>query len=49
MVMQLFKSKVKNINSIKEFQDQVKLVLKSVVDQTIEEFQTKGLDNLRIK
>ena len=46
LVMQLFKSKVKNINSVKEFQDQVKLVLKSVVDQTIEEFQTKGLDRL---
>ena len=46
MVMQLFKSKIKNINSVKEFQDQVKLVLKSVVDQTIEEFQTKGLDSL---
>ena len=29
LVMQLFKSKVKNINSVKEFQDQVKLVLKS--------------------
>ena len=46
LVMQLFKSKIKNINSIKEFQDQVKLVLKSVVNQTIEEFQTIGLDNL---
>ena len=43
MVMQLFKSKVKNINSVKEFQDQVKLVLKSVVDQTIEEFQREGI------
>jgi len=46
LVMQLFKSKIKKINSIKEFQDQVKLVLKSVVNQTIEEFQTIGLNNL---
>ena len=46
LVMQLFKSKIKKINSIEEFQDQVKLVLKSVVDQTIEDFETKGLENL---
>lgn len=46
LVMQLFKSKIKNINSIKEFQDQVKLVLKSIVDKTIEDFQTEGLENL---
>ena len=46
MVMQLFRSKIKNINSVKEFQDQVKIVLKSVVDQTIEDFQIKGLENL---
>ena len=32
LVMQLFKSKIKKINTIDEFQDQVKLVLKSVVD-----------------
>ena len=48
LVMQLFKSKIKNINSIKEFQDQVKLVLKSVVDQTTDEFQIEGLENLDI-
>ena len=47
LVMQLFKSKIKNINSIKEFQDQVKIVLKSVVHQTIEDFQIEGLENLK--
>ena len=47
LVMQLFKSKIKKISSIKEFQDQVKLVLRSVVDQTIEDFQTEGLENLK--
>ena len=46
LVMQLFKSKIKNINSVKEFQDQVKIVLKSVVDQTIEDFQIEGLEYL---
>ena len=47
LVMQLFKSKIKKISSIKEFQDQVKLVLRSVVDQTIEDFQIEGLENLK--
>ena len=46
LVMQLFKSKIKKINSVKEFQDQVKIVLKSVVEQTIEDFQIEGLDYL---
>ena len=48
LVMQLFKSKIKNINSVKEFQDQVKIVLKSVVDQTIEDFQIEGLEYLSL-
>ena len=47
LVMQLFKSKIKKISSIKEFQDQVKLVLRSVVNQTIEDFQIEGLENLK--
>ena len=47
LVMQLFKSKIKNINSIKEFQDQVKIVLKSVVEQTVEDFQIEGLEYLK--
>ena len=47
LVMQLFKSKIKNINSVKEFQDQVKIVLKSVVEQTIEDFQIEGLEYLK--
>ena len=46
LVMQLFKSKIKKINTIDEFQDQVKIVLKSVVDQTIDNFETSGLEKI---
>lgn len=46
LVMQLFKSKIKKINSIDEFQDQVKIVLKNIVKQTIENFETSGLESL---
>ena len=38
---------LKLINSVKEFQDQVKIVLKSVVEQTIEDFQIEGLEYLK--
>ena len=46
LVMQLFKSKIKNINSIDQFQDQVKIVLKNIVKQTINSFETSGLESL---
>ena len=46
LALQLFKSKVRNINSIDEFQDQVKIVLQSVIDQTIDEFNFSGIDQL---
>ena len=46
LVMQLFKSKIKRINSIDEFQDQVKIVLKNIVKQTIDNFETSGLESL---
>ena len=40
LVLQLFKNKVKNIKTVDEFQVQVKLVLQSIVKQTIENFST---------
>ena len=43
MVMQLFKSKIKNINSVKEFQDQVKLVLKVSSIKQLKNFKRKVL------
>tara|TARA_B100000287_G_scaffold253362_1_gene238066 strand:- start:432 stop:1526 length:1095 start_codon:yes stop_codon:yes gene_type:complete len=46
LALQLFKSKVRKINSIDEFQDQVKIVLQSVIDQTIDEFNFSGIDQL---
>ena len=46
LALQLFKSKVRKINSIDEFQNQVKIVLQSVIDQTIDEFNFSGIDQL---
>ena len=46
LAFQIFKSKIKKINSIDEFQSQVKLVLESVIKQTIDEFTFSGVDNL---
>ena len=46
LALQLFKSKVRKINSIDEFQDQVKIVLQSVIEQTIDEFNFSGIDQL---
>ena len=46
LALQLFKSKVRNINTIDEFQDQVKIVLQSVINQTIDEFNFSGINQL---
>jgi 1-acyl-sn-glycerol-3-phosphate acyltransferase len=46
LVMQLFKSKIRRINTIDSFQKQVKTVLKSIVKQTVDNFQTSGLELL---
>ena len=46
LAFQVFKNKVKKINSINEFQDQVKQVLSSVVAKTIDNFSYSGLEQL---
>lgn len=46
LAFQIFKSKIKKINTIDEFQSQVKLVLESVIKQTIDEFTFSGIENL---
>ena len=46
LAFQVFKQKVKKINSVDSFQDQVKQVLSSVVDKTIDNFTFSGLDKL---
>ena len=46
LAFQIFKNKVKKINSINEFQDQVKQVLSSVVAKTIDNFSYSGLEQL---
>ena len=46
LAMQLFKSKIKKLHTIKDFQQQVKAVLASVVKQTITDFTTEGLNKL---
>ena len=46
LAMQLFKSKIKKLHTIKDFQQQVKAVLASVVKQTITDFTTEGLNQL---
>ena len=46
LAMQLFKSKIKKLHTIKDFQQQVKAVLASVVNQTITNFTTEGLNKL---
>ena len=48
LALQLFKSKVRNIDTIKAFQDQVKIVLRSVIDKTMDEFNFTGVDQLDI-
>lgn len=48
LALQLFKSKVRNINTIKAFQDQVKIVLRSVINKTMDEFNFTGVDQLDI-
>tara|TARA_B100000886_G_scaffold340450_1_gene310065 strand:+ start:4408 stop:5502 length:1095 start_codon:yes stop_codon:yes gene_type:complete len=46
LTLQLFKSKVRKINTIDEFQTQVKKVLESVIKQTIDDFTFSGLEKL---
>lgn len=46
LAFQFFKNKVKKINSINAFQDEVKQVLSSVVAKTIDNFSYSGMDNL---
>ena len=48
LALQLFKSKVRKISTIDEFQDQVMIVLKSVINQTMDNFSYSGLDQLDI-
>ena len=44
LAFQIFKSKIKKINTIDEFQSQVKLVLESIIKQTIDEFTFSGIE-----
>ena len=48
LALQLFKSKIKNIKTIDAFQDQVKIVLQSVIDKTMENFTFSGIDQLDV-
>ena len=48
LALQLFKSKVRKINTIDEFQDQVLIVLKSVIDKTMDKFSYSGTEQLDI-
>ena len=48
LAMQLFKSKVKRLHTVKDFQTQVKAVLASVIKQTITKFTTDGLNKLDV-
>ena len=45
----ILKSKVKNINDIKSYQDLFEGVVLDVIDNTINEFSTDGLENLNPK
>lgn len=48
LALQLFKTKIKNIKTIDAFQDQVKIVLQSVIDKTMENFTFSGIDQLDV-
>ena len=48
LALQLFKSKVRNINTIDAFQNQVKIVLRSVIDKTMDKFTFTGIDQLDV-
>lgn len=46
LAKQIFKSKIKDIHTIEDFQDQIALVLDSVINKTISKFTFSGLDSL---
>ena len=46
LAMQLFKGKIKNIHTVDDFQNQMKKVLSSVIDKTIEKFTYSGVERL---
>lgn len=46
LAKQIFKSKIKDIHTIEDFQDQVALLLDSVIKKTISKFTFSGLDFL---